>query len=321
MTNDEGGGRGPERPEASGKSAVSFTRSLVAHPGLGPLRGLLLTLTVVTGVVDAVSILALGRVFVANMTGNVVFSAFAVVGAPGFSLSASLFALAGFLVGAYAGGRLIARTAADRGALLRAGAGAEFGLAAAVLLIAGLSGDPGVSHGTLQLGNGASGAFGAGVTDALAALLAAAMGVQNAVARKLAVPDLTTTVLTMTLTGIGADIRAAFRASPRAKGRAPAPGLRSEGARNERTSDEGGGRGPERPEASAGNTARGDLGRRLLAVATMVIGAAAGASLTLRVSPLSALALAAALLALAAAWVTLATRRPAGWRSFPAQKR
>ena len=274
MANDrEAGGAGDH---------TSFTRSLVAHPGLGPLRGLLLTLTVVTGVVDAVSILALGRVFVANMTGNVVFSAFAVVGAPGFSLSASLFALAGFLAGAYAGGQLIARTPADRGALLRAGAGAEFGLAAAVLLIAGLSGDPGVSHGTLQLGNGASGAFGAGVTDALAALLAAAMGVQNAVARKLAVPDLTTTVLTMTLTGIGADIRAAL-------------------GRN--------------------TTAERDLGRRLLAVATMVIGAAAGASLTLRVSPLSALALAAALLALAAAWVTLATRRPAGWRSFPVQKR
>jgi uncharacterized membrane protein YoaK (UPF0700 family) len=352
--------------EAGGASGhASFTRSLIAHPGLGPLRGLLLTLTVVTGVVDAVSILALGRVFVANMTGNVVFSAFAVVGAPGFSLSASLFALAGFLAGAYAGGQLIARTPADRGALLRAGAGAEFGLAAAVLLIAGLSGDPGASHGTLQLGNGASDAFGAGVTDALAALLAAAMGVQNAVARKLAVPDLTTTVLTMTLTGIGADIRAVFRgesAPARAEGRAPAPGLRREGAsrraeararvfglrregarderltdegentglkraeasreaQQERTSDEGGGRGPERPEASGESTARGDLGRRLLAVATMVIGAAAGASLTLRVSPLSALALAAALLALAAAWVTLATRRPAGWRSFPAPRR
>jgi hypothetical protein len=39
----------------------------------GPLPPLLLTLTVVTGVVDAVSILRLGRVFVANMTGNVVF--------------------------------------------------------------------------------------------------------------------------------------------------------------------------------------------------------------------------------------------------------
>jgi hypothetical protein len=53
----------------------------------------------------------------------------------------------------------------------------------------------------------------------------------------------------------------------------------------------------------------------------MVIGAAAGASLALRVSPLSALALATALLALVTAWVALATRRPAGWRAFPAQKR
>jgi hypothetical protein len=39
-------------------------------------------------VVDAVSILALGRVFVANMTGNVVFIGFAVAKAPGFSLAA-----------------------------------------------------------------------------------------------------------------------------------------------------------------------------------------------------------------------------------------
>jgi hypothetical protein len=38
-------------------------------------------------------------------------------------------------------------------------------------------------------------------------LLASAMGVQNATARRLAVPDLTTTVLTMTLTGIAADVR------------------------------------------------------------------------------------------------------------------
>ena len=80
----------------------------------GLLPSLLLVLTVVTGVVDAVSILRLGRVFVANMTGNVVFSAFALVGAPGFSLSASLAALAGFLVGALGGGALTggwARTA------------------------------------------------------------------------------------------------------------------------------------------------------------------------------------------------------------------
>lgn len=95
--------------------------SLAAHPAFGPLPGLLLILTAVTGVVDAVSILALGRVFVANMTGNVVFAGFAIVGAPGFSLSASLFALAGFLAGATLGGAIISRAGRDLGSLLRAG--------------------------------------------------------------------------------------------------------------------------------------------------------------------------------------------------------
>jgi uncharacterized membrane protein YoaK (UPF0700 family) len=35
------------------------------------------------------------------------------------------------------------------------------------------------------------------------------MGIQNATARRLAVPDLTTTVLTLTLTGVAADSRLA----------------------------------------------------------------------------------------------------------------
>lgn len=39
-------------------------------------------------------------------------------------------------------------------------------------------------------------------------MLPVGTGMQNAVVRKLAVPDMTTTVLTMTLTGIAADIRA-----------------------------------------------------------------------------------------------------------------
>ena len=192
-------------------------RSLLADPRFGPLPGLLLILTAVTGVVDAVSILALGRVFVANMTGNVVFAGFALAGAPGFSLSASLFALAGFLAGAAAGGTLITRTGPDRAALLRSGTAAELVLAAAALLVAALSGAPGVSHGTLAV---TSGEFGPAVTDALAALLAVAMGIQNAVARKLAVPDMTTTVLTMTLTGLGADVRAVLKDRGRAAERA-----------------------------------------------------------------------------------------------------
>ena len=261
-------------------------RSLTADHAFGPLYGLLLLLTVLTGVVDAVSILSLGRVFVANMTGNVVFAAFAVVGAPGFSLSASLFALAGFLVGAYAGGTLITRLSSDRGLLLRAGVLAELVLVAVALTVAAVSGDPGARHGTLGM---TGGAFSAAVTDATAALLAMALGVQNAVARRLAVPDMTTTVLTMTLTGVGADLRALYGHEAHVHGASRA-------------------------------AARAALGRRLLAVAAMIAGAAAGASLALRVSPVSALALATALLALTAAWVWLATRAPASWRTFPAAR-
>jgi uncharacterized membrane protein YoaK (UPF0700 family) len=181
-------------------------------PGFGPLPDILLTLTVVTGLVDAVSILALGRVFVANMTGNVVFAGFAIVGAPGFSLSASLFALAGFLIGAAAGGRLTARTAHDRAVHLRGATAIELVLVAAALVVAVVSGDSAVSHGTLDFTHAAGVVpFSGGVMDALAFLLAIAMGIQNSTARKLAVPDLTTTVLTMTLTGIGADARTGRR--------------------------------------------------------------------------------------------------------------
>ena len=172
-------------------------------PGWGPLPELLLILTLVTGLVDAVSILALGRVFVANMTGNVVFAGFAIAGAPGFSLGASLFALAGFLVGAYLGGLMTPRVGHDRALHLRAASACELAALAAALVVAAVSGCAGATHGTLHLGGAA--AFGTGIADAVAALLAVGMGIQNAVARALAVPDLTTTVLTMTLTGIGHD--------------------------------------------------------------------------------------------------------------------
>jgi uncharacterized membrane protein YoaK (UPF0700 family) len=178
--------------------------------GWGPLPELLLALTAVTGLVDAVSILALGRVFVANMTGNVVFAGFALVGAPGFALAASLFALAGFLVGAAAGGRLTSRVGHDRALHLRASTAAELALLAVALVIATVAGGPAATHGTESLAHGAR-SFGPVTTDALATVLAVALGVQNSVARALAVPDLTTTVLTMTLTGIGSDAHAGHR--------------------------------------------------------------------------------------------------------------
>ena len=46
-----------------------------------------------------------------------------------------------------------------------------------------------------------------GYSFALIIVLGIAMGLQNATARKLAVPDLTTTVLTLTIVGIAADSR------------------------------------------------------------------------------------------------------------------
>jgi uncharacterized membrane protein YoaK (UPF0700 family) len=170
-------------------------RVLVADERHGPLPGLLLGLTVLTGIVDAVSILALGRVFVANMTGNVVFIGFAVAGAVGFSLAASLLGLAGFIVGAGAGGRLIGSLGCDRARLLTAAVSLEFVLFAVATVVVTLSGQP-VSTGS---------------RDVAIVVLAAATGVQNAIARRLAVPDLTTTVLTMTLTGLAADFRAGLR--------------------------------------------------------------------------------------------------------------
>ncbi|WP_344334918.1 YoaK family protein, partial [Kitasatospora putterlickiae] len=88
----------------------------------GPLPPLMLLLTVTTGVVDAVSYLALGHVFVANMTGNVVFLGFALAGAPGLSAAASLVSLAAFLAGSLAAGRLAGWLAAHRGRLLTAAA-------------------------------------------------------------------------------------------------------------------------------------------------------------------------------------------------------
>jgi uncharacterized membrane protein YoaK (UPF0700 family) len=55
----------------------------------------------------------------------------------------------------------------------------------------------------------AGGAIQGGLRYGLVAVLAVAMGIQNATARGLAVPDLTTTVLTMTITGIAADTHVA----------------------------------------------------------------------------------------------------------------
>jgi uncharacterized membrane protein YoaK (UPF0700 family) len=157
----------------------------------GPLPPLLVAMTLVTGLVDAFSYLVLGHVFVANMTGNVVFLAFALAGASGFSILASLLALGSFILGSFAGGFVGSRLSQHRGHLLSVAAALQTLLLIAAALLAALSGNP------VQVVNG----------YCLIVVLGMAMGIQNATARKLAVPDLTTTVLTLTIVGIGADSR------------------------------------------------------------------------------------------------------------------
>jgi len=150
----------------------------------------LLTLTAVTGLVDAVSYLRLGRVFVANMTGNVVFLGFSVDPRSGLSAAASIVAIAGFILGALVGGRAAHALAA---------AGAGRWLAAAFAGEAVILGLVAVLTGTSVL------PFAGGGRLATIAILAAALGVQNSTVRHLGAPDLTTTVLTLTLTGLAAD--------------------------------------------------------------------------------------------------------------------
>jgi uncharacterized membrane protein YoaK (UPF0700 family) len=155
----------------------------------GLLPPLLVALTVVTGLVDSFSYLVLGHVFVANMTGNVVFFAFALAGVGGFSAPASIAAIGCFAAGALVTGRLGRSLAGRRELLLGVTAGIEAVIVAETVTMAALTSRP----------------IPAGLRYALIVSLSLAMGAQNATARKLAVPDLTTTVLTLTITGIAAD--------------------------------------------------------------------------------------------------------------------
>src|SRR6266852_2077454 len=162
----------------------------------------LLGMTAVTGLVDAVSFLSLGRVFTANMTGNIVLLAFATARVPGLSIARSFTALLAFLVWAMMGGRAMARANPDSQIRFAAQA---FLLEVAFLFAAsfcaiGYRGD--LLEDSFQ-------------PFALIALTALAMGTRNAAVRKLAIPDLTTTVLTLTISGIGADSSLANGNNPR----------------------------------------------------------------------------------------------------------
>jgi uncharacterized membrane protein YoaK (UPF0700 family) len=177
---------------AGSASATPFDEEALRR-GVGsvrhPLARALLALTFTTGLVDAVSYLGLGRVFTANMTGNVVLLGFGIAGAGGLPVVAPVVSLVSFLLGAGTGGVLVKRMQHRHPALVARALGIEVSLiTAAAVLVAATTVRPDDASAYLVI-----------------ALMASAMGVRNAAVRRIAVPDLTTTVLTMTLTGLAAE--------------------------------------------------------------------------------------------------------------------
>jgi uncharacterized membrane protein YoaK (UPF0700 family) len=156
------------------------------------LTPMLLALTLVTGLIDAVSFLALERVFTANMTGNFVFLAFALGGVKGMSVARSGTALVSFIIGAVIAGRIATGTnGSTRHRWTSVAFGAEVVLLAVGSVVAiGQRGE--ISNDLTRL-------------YALIVLTGVAMGIRNAVVRKLAVPDLTTTLLTITTAALASD--------------------------------------------------------------------------------------------------------------------
>lgn len=134
----------------------------------------LLALTAGAGAMDALTFIALGNVFTANMTGNVVMFGIAAGGGLGAAAGRSAAALGGFVAGLWTGFRLERR-------------GAGLVLAAELVLLAALCA---LWWATDVRGPG------------MVALAGAAMGLQSALAARISVPGVTTTYVTGTLTGL-----------------------------------------------------------------------------------------------------------------------
>ena len=165
------------------KSPVSH-RSTVA--------GLLL-LTFATGLADAISVLVLGHVFVANMTGNVIFFGFWFAPRSTVDLTAVVVAFPFFVAGTILGGRLM-RHLGDR---TRRWITTALGIEVAMLVTLSVLAGTGVCHYHDQ-----SKLF-------LIGGMAVAYGLQHSTARQFGMSERTTTVLTSTIVGRGVDSRLA----------------------------------------------------------------------------------------------------------------
>ena len=149
------------------------------------MRLMLVVLTFVTGLVDAVTYLDFGHVFAANMTGNVIVLGFALVGAGEISATASIVSLAGFIVGAALSARVAAALRDTRARWLLTMLATEAGL--------------------LTIGAALCLTVRPAADLAIVGVLAVAMGMRIVSVRRLGVADVSTTVITSTLAALAAD--------------------------------------------------------------------------------------------------------------------
>ncbi|MDV3133525.1 YoaK family protein [Mycobacterium sp. 29Ha] len=161
----------------------------------------LLLLTFATGLVDAVSVLELGHVFVANMTGNVIFLGLWLAPRTVVDVTAALVALVCFVAGAVFGGRLARHLDREVHRWLGITLSLEVVMLVTLSILAGTGVLDYRDHTKLFLIAG----------------LAIAFGIQNSTARQFGIQELSTTVLTTTISGLGFDSRLAGGTGDREK--------------------------------------------------------------------------------------------------------
>ena len=150
---------------------------------------LMMVLTFVTGLLDAVGYLGLDRIFTGNMTGNIVILGMGLAGADDLPVVGPLAALGAYVVGAAVAGRLLRRHRSEWVPIVTAIFTVNAGVLTAVATILA----------TCQIAATSA----AGI--AIAASVAALMGAQAASARALAVAEMTTVVVTSTITAYASE--------------------------------------------------------------------------------------------------------------------
>lgn len=177
-------------PDERRRTGVRVLSRFHAVPAERLHSALMIALTFTTGINDAVGYLGLDKVFTGNMTGNVVILGMGLAGGDGLPVLGPALALAGFVAGAAVAG-LVLRPAtrgwSARTTVLLACVAAAMVALAAILFTVGDSPTKGWM-----------------ITVTTSA--ATAMGIQAATARVVAVKDVSTVVVTSTITGLAADL-------------------------------------------------------------------------------------------------------------------